>query len=173
MAAKGVKRSCHSELLYGYSLTEVGGDITVVTGDVPGIQILERKKLAVSETFWLASLGGDLSAEGTRAVLEEAQRVPKGSPLGAYLYMLVAANKVKVREVLKMADMATIDEVFEGLGVIERYEARGKAEGKALGEIEGEQKKALEIAGNLKKIGLPLEQIAASTGLTAEQIKDL
>jgi hypothetical protein len=151
--------------VYGYSLTERWPGITVVTGDVPGIQILERKKLAVGEAFWLASLGGDLSMEGTRAVLEEAQRVPKGSPLGAYLYMLVAANKVKVREVLKMADMATIDKVFEGLGIIERYEARG--------ETRGEKEKALEIAGNLKKIGLPLEQIAASTGLTVEQIKNL
>jgi hypothetical protein len=141
----------------------------VVTGDVPGIQILERKKLAPGEAFWLASLGRDLSVEGTRAVLEEAQRAPKGSPVGAYLYMLVAANEMKVREVLNMADMAKIDRVFEGLGIVERYEARGKA----LGEIKGEQKKALEIAGNLKKIGLPLEQIAASTGLTAKQIKGL
>jgi hypothetical protein len=166
-------------------LTEKEPGITVVTGDVPGIQILERKKLAPGEAFWLASLGGDLSAEGTRAVLEKAKRIPKGSSLGAYLYMLVMANEMKVREVLNMANMAKIDRVFEGLGIVERYEARGelkgeargeargKALGKALGEIEGEQKKALEIAGNLKKIGLPLEQIAASTGLTAKQIKAL
>jgi predicted transposase YdaD len=101
--------------------------------------------------------------------------------LEAYRYILMAANEMKVREVLNMANMAKIDRVFKGLGVIEHYEARGdlkgeargKALGKALGEIEGEQKKALEIAGNLKKIGLPLEQIAASTGLTAKQIKAL
>jgi predicted transposase YdaD len=95
--------------------------------------------------------------------------------------MLVMANPGKVREVLKMADMATIDEVFEGLGIIEHWEARGEAlgeargrtQGKALGEIEGKREKALEIAGNLKKIGIPLEQIVESTGLTAEQIGSL
>jgi predicted transposase YdaD len=64
-----------------------------------------------------------------------------------------------------MADMAAIDEVFEGLGIIEYYEARG--------ETEGKKEKAIEIAGNLKKIGLPLEQIVESTGLTAEQIGGL
>jgi predicted transposase YdaD len=95
--------------------------------------------------------------------------------------MLVAANEMKVWEVLNMADMAKIDRVFKRLGIVERYEARGElkgeargeARGKALGEIEGKKEKALEIAGNLKKIGLPLEQIAASTGLTAKQIKAL
>ncbi|MDR0998309.1 MAG: hypothetical protein LBL70_04515, partial [Treponema sp.] len=72
--------------VYGYSLTEREPGITVVTGDVAGMQIIERKKLAEGEAFWLASLGGDLSIEKTRAVLEEARKVPKGSPLGAYLY---------------------------------------------------------------------------------------
>jgi hypothetical protein len=163
--------------VYGYSLTEKWPGITVITGDVLGMQILERKKLAEGEAFWLASLGGDLSIEGMRAVLAEAKRVPKGSPLGAYLYMLMMANPRKAQEVLKMADMATIDEVFEGLGIIEYYEARGEvrgeAQGKAQGEIEGKKEKAIEIAGNLKKIGLPLEQIVESTGLTAEQIGGL
>jgi hypothetical protein len=159
--------------VYGYSLTERWPGITVVTGDVPGIQIIERKKLSEGEAFWLASLGGDLSVEGLRVVLEEARRAPRGSPLGAYLYMLLMANPGKVREVLKMADMATIDEVFEGLGFTERWEARGEVRGKAQGEIKGKKEKALEIAGNLKKIGLPLEQIVESTGLTAEQIGSL
>jgi predicted transposase YdaD len=87
--------------------------------------------------------------------------------------MLVAANEERVQEVLNMANMAKIDRVFKRLGIVERYEARGELKGKALGEIKGKKEKALEIAGNLKKIGLPLEQIAASTGLTAKQIKGL
>jgi hypothetical protein len=151
--------------VYGYSLTEKWPGITVITGDVPAMQIVERKKLPAGEAFWLASLGGDLSAEGMRAVFEGAKRAPRGSPLGAYVYMLVMANAGKVREVLKMADMATIDEVFEGLGIAEHWEARGEAR--------GEEEKAVEIAGKLKKMGVPLEQIVESTGLTAEQVRGL
>jgi hypothetical protein len=30
----------------------------------------------MGEAFWLANLGGDLSVEGLRAVLEEARKVP-------------------------------------------------------------------------------------------------
>jgi predicted transposase/invertase (TIGR01784 family) len=103
--------------------------------------------------------------------------------------MLLMANAPKTREVLKMSDMATIDEVFEGLGIIEYYEARGEArgkeegreegkeegreKGKEEGREEGKEEKALQIARNLKKIGLPPEQIIEVTGLTERQINDL
>jgi predicted transposase/invertase (TIGR01784 family) len=38
---------------------------------------------------------------------------------------------------------------------------------------EGEKEKAAEIALNLKKMGIPMEQIAQATGLTGQQIKGL
>jgi hypothetical protein len=93
--------------------------------------------------------------------LEEAREVPKGAPIGAYIYMVLMANALKTREVLKMADMATMDEIFEGLGIIEYWEARSEAE------------KALEIARNLKKIDLPVEQIVKATGLSEQQVNGL
>jgi predicted transposase YdaD len=83
----------------------------------------------------------------------------------------------------------TIDEVFEGLGITEYYEARGQARGETIGEARGEargqaigeargqargeEEKAVEIARNLKKIGLPPEQIFEVTGLTEQQINGL
>jgi hypothetical protein len=115
-------------------------------GDVLPMQIIERRKLPPGDALWLGSLGGDLSAEAIKAVLEEAGKVPRGAPIGAYLYMVLMANTRKTREVLKMSDIATIDEIFEGLGIIEYYEAKG------------EKKKAVEVARNLKKIGLSSEQ---------------
>jgi hypothetical protein len=128
------------------------------------MQIIERRKLPPGEALWLGSLGGDLSAEAIEAVLEEAKKVPKGAPVGAYLYMLLMANARKTREVLKMSDMATLEEVFEGLPITEHWMARGAAKAEA---------KVIEIARNLKKIGLPPEKIAEATGLTEQRINGL
>jgi hypothetical protein len=147
--------------VYGYTLTEKWAGITLITGDVLPMQIIERRKLAAGEAVWLGNLGGDLGGEVIKAVLEEARKVPHGAPVGAYLYMLMMANAQVAQEVLKMSDIATLEEVFEGLPITEYWEARGKEE------------KAVQIARNLKKIGLPPEQIAATTGLTEQQINGL
>ena len=68
--------------------------------------------------------------------------------------------------------------MFEGL--IEdrrqlRKEARreGRLLGQKLGEAKGYERGKLEIARNLKKMGISIEQIAQGTGLGEEQIKGL
>jgi hypothetical protein len=155
--------------VYGYTLTEAWAGITLITGDVLPMQIIERKKLSPAEGVWLGSLGGDLSVEGIKAVLEEAKEVPRGAPIGAYLYMLLMANAQKTQEVLKMSDVMSLEEIFEGLPITEHWMARGEARGKE----EGKEEKAVQIARNLKKIGLPPEQIAEATGLTEHQINGL
>ena len=48
--------------------------------------------------------------------------------------------------------------------------AEGKAEGLAEGKAEGEAKKAVEIAKAMKQQGLPIEMIAACTGLPVEEV---
>jgi predicted transposase/invertase (TIGR01784 family) len=48
-------------------------------------------------------------------------------------------------------------------------ELKGKMEGEAKGKLEGK----LEIAKNLKNIGVPLNQISQATGLTPEEIEKL
>ena len=49
-------------------------------------------------------------------------------------------------------------------------EARGRNEGRKEGLVEGELKKSLEIAHNMKAKGYDLADIIEMTGLTAEQI---
>ena len=51
--------------------------------------------------------------------------------------------------------------------------AEGKAERKAEGLIEGEEKGIFKVARNMKKMGIPLETIVLSTGLTLEEIEQL
>ncbi len=49
-------------------------------------------------------------------------------------------------------------------------EAKGLAKGRAEGLAEGEKRKAIEIAKNLKSLGVDLEIIIKSSGLTADEI---
>ena len=51
--------------------------------------------------------------------------------------------------------------------------AEGLAEGLEQGKAEGESLKAKEIAKSLKSMGIPLDTIIQSTGLTAEEIEQL
>ena len=49
----------------------------------------------------------------------------------------------------------------------------GRAEGRAEGRIEGERIKQLEIARNLKKLGLNTEAICQATGLSPQEVESL
>lgn len=51
--------------------------------------------------------------------------------------------------------------------------AEGIAEGRAEGRSEGEREKQIQIAKNLKQMGLPTESIVQATGLTTDDIKNL
>ncbi|CAO5683363.1 MAG: hypothetical protein HEEMFOPI_01954 [Holosporales bacterium] len=70
-------------------------------------------------------------------------------------------------------------EEFEATYAVERAEGfkegieKGLQEGIEKGLQEGERKKAIETAKNLKSMGLTLEQIAAATGLSLDDLKVL
>lgn len=49
----------------------------------------------------------------------------------------------------------------------------GMAQGMAQGIEKGERRKAFDIAGNLKKLGLPVEQIMQATGLSEAEIESM
>ena len=68
----------------------------------------------------------------------------------------------------RMMDMAQLryEGKREGL-------AEGREEGRAEGRAEGEMKGCVEVARNLKKMGLPLDTIIQSTGLSVEEIDQL
>jgi len=51
--------------------------------------------------------------------------------------------------------------------------AQGISEGEARGRAEGAESKAIEVARNLKSLGVSLDKIAQATGLTPEQVRAL
>ena len=61
-----------------------------------------------------------------------------------------------------------VDDVMVQNDVLDTARDEGRAEGRA----EGERMKALEIARQMKSMGLPLETICKATGLPANQIDD-
>ena len=56
---------------------------------------------------------------------------------------------------------------------LEKGLAKGLEEGLAKGRVEGREEEKLEIARNLKTMGLPSGSIAQATGLTIEEIENL
>ena len=88
-------------------------------------------------------------------------------------------------KLLDIADVAALNETEyreyqEALKNYRDYHAginfakkEGLLEGEQRGLIKGEKKKQLEIARNLKALGISTQVIQESTGLTAEEIQKL
>ena len=66
-----------------------------------------------------------------------------------------------------------LDQLNYEEGVIEHHRLEAKIEGEKNGIEKGEKNKSIEIAKNLKNLGLPLEQIAKATDLTIDEIQKL
>ena len=78
-------------------------------------------------------------------------------------FLLEGAEEVGLQKGMKKG-------LAEGL---EKGRAEGLAEGLAEGRAEGEQTKALNIARNLKSMGLEVADIQKATGLSEEEILEL
>ena len=78
-----------------------------------------------------------------------------------------------------MEDLMVQNDVLDTakLEGLEQGRAEGRAEGEVIGlekgRAEGEQTKALNIARNLKSMGLGIADIQKATGLSEEEIREL
>lgn len=128
---------------------------------------------------WIYFLNtGEIPADATAPGLKEAreklriERMSKAE-LAAYYHHLdnvvvLRDNFITARGEGKLEGLAEgrAEGRAEGL-------AKGRAEGRAEGLEEGGRNKQLEIALNLKRMGLQAEAIAAATGLNPEEITNL
>jgi len=62
---------------------------------------------------------------------------------------------------------------YDNDGAIRTAEAKGIAKGREEGRVEGEQKKAFDIARNLLQMGMSSAQVSEVTGLTIEEFETL
>jgi hypothetical protein len=133
--------------------------IYVVSGYPVVLQVIESKKLPLSENLWLKGLSKDLNAEAADIILKESRKRERVAELGAYLYAILRANAETLEEVYRMADRKlTLDEVLEKIGLTAEWEKRGEARGEARGVAIGE-KTGWEKAVELLRQGYTLEQL--------------
>jgi len=126
------------------------------------IQLIDSRQLSAEENLWLRELDNRLTAQQMRKLTEELWRLGNAANIAAYIDAIMQANPKSMEEAAKMSESAvTLEEVLHRIGFIAKWEARGKAEGKA------------EIARNALSRGLSLEIIRDITGLDLETIKSL
>jgi predicted transposase YdaD len=149
----------------GYKVAETSPGIYTVSGDIFPIQAIDSRKLPLEENLWLKSLSDELDLSGFSKVSGEIARQGKEVQKEAYLEAIARANSAILQEAIRMGDALTIEKVFEEVGWIAKWEAKGKAE--------GEEQRALAIARNMVNLGLPFETVISATGLDPEKVKAL
>ncbi len=151
-----------------------------VYGLAPGLHtgIIVIHHLPVEpETLWFRLLGrGLLQANAAQEVLA----LPDDDPLRSGALQLLSSWKIVERihpdleETNREFNMALSQAYLEWEKEVElRGELRGKQEGKQEGELLGKQQGKQEVALNMLRGGIPVEQIAQFTGLSLQQIQQL
>jgi len=166
----------HFRKVREYLVEEKTPGIYTVKGDIVSIQIIDSRKLSAEENLWLTGLDNRLKASEIRRVTGEIARQGKAARIRAYLDVVLKANKESLMEALKMSDtQLTLDKVFEEVGLVAKWESRGKArgiaEGEARGEARGEERKASEIARNMLKNGFSMEETSKLSGLDIAKVR--
>jgi predicted transposase/invertase (TIGR01784 family) len=125
--------------------------------DYPFVKVMGEKDIKNDPLHrWLAWLDQD----SPQWLVEEAVRMDRAIQKAEERVAHIAGDKEALRA-YEMRQMALSDWT-SGINHARRE-----------GMKEGEKQKAIEIARNLKAIGIPLEQIVQITGLTENQIREL
>ena len=151
----------------GYKAEETSPGIYLITGDYVPIQIIESGKLPEQENLWLKSLVKDLPAVNAGSILDKARKLGDKAQLGAYLDVLLRANKKAFMEAENMArrGLPTLEETLTEMGITERAMERGRVQG-----LEAVAKNALAEGASLEFVqkitGLDIQTI---TGFSSKQ----
>jgi hypothetical protein len=147
----------HLREVCGYEVREEQPGIYYVEGDLFEVQIIESKELREEDGgVWLRNMRGGLNGERLQAIIEMSRGMPRGSPLSAYIYMVFGANRAGVKELRGMAD--AFEEVLEEYGFIEKWEERGREEGREE-DVKKLQKYGMDPAQIAEALELPLDTV--------------
>jgi hypothetical protein len=156
----------HLKEVRGYTVEERSLGSYTVVGDILPIQIINSRKLSEEENIWFKDLDNQLDVERSNRILMEIERKGQPEQTGAYADVISRANVDKMEEVYQMGkSKRTLEQMLEEVGLTAKWEAQGEAKGREQGR--------LEVAKNLIKIGLPLEQVAQATEIDLGTVKSL
>jgi hypothetical protein len=145
----------HIEEKHGYGVEEKRPGIYYVTGDLFGVQVIETKRLREEDGgIWLRDLRAGLKGEELRGILEKSREAGKGTPVSAYLWMVVGANRTTFKELMSMS--SAFEEVMEECGLTAKWEAKGLEKGLEKGKEKGRE----EMVKKLQKHGMDPVEIA-------------
>jgi predicted transposase/invertase (TIGR01784 family) len=104
-----------------------------------------------------------------RSLLEEKEDTKRIDIL-KNLYEYIFRARKDAEDFSKQAIIKEIEGDY--MNMLERIREEGKLKGELVGEQRGELKKALETARNMKNLGLSMEVIIKSVGLSEEELKE-
>jgi predicted transposase/invertase (TIGR01784 family) len=113
-----------------------------------------------------------LDKESPRRLVEEVIRMDTAIQKAEEKMVYVAGDK-ETLHAYQMREMALSDWTSGVNHAREEGLLEGRLEGMQEGRLEGQREEKIEIARNLKKIGVPVDQIAQGTGLSIEDITEL
>ena len=156
----------HLKNVREYSVEKTNPGIYTIAGDILPIQVIESRKLSLEENLWLKGLNKQLDPLTVVQIVEEAKRKGKNARIQAFIEAIAKANYRAIKEAINMGKPSLeLEKVFEEVGWISKWEARGMTI--------GEERKALDIAQNMIDDGLPLETVVSYTKLDPEKVRKL
>ena len=110
----------------GYTVEEKWPGVYIVRGDLFPIQIIDSRRLPAGENLWLRSLSNRLDARECRRVTTELSRLGKPRNIGAYINVIVRANRKFFTEAQNMSGESLVQFMQEE-GLLAKWEARVEA----------------------------------------------
>jgi hypothetical protein len=147
---------------HGIEMWEQRPGIYYLEGVFFPTQVIETKRL--EETgggLWLKNLRRGLNGKRLREIMDLSRQMPEGTPLSAFLYTLIQANRSGAREMMAMSE-AVVKEVLmefaEKYGYTAEWEAKGMARGQE------------DAVRRLQRYGMGAEQIAEALELPLDTV---
>ncbi|MCL2008315.1 MAG: hypothetical protein FWG77_09545 [Treponema sp.] len=148
----------HLQEIRGYKVEEKSPGIYIINGDLFPIQVINNRKLPLEENFWLRSFDNRQSADDVNRFLNDKEKQEKAKRYGAFLDIYMRANIESFKEVHKMSGSTlTLEQFLEDIGLIAKWEARGKE----------------EVALRMLQKGYSHEEISELSALSLEKIQEL
>ena len=160
----------HKEL--NFTIKKVQRGIHHIENDVLPIQFIDNKKLFTEDNLWLKGLSKKLDSSTYLKMSDKSELYNDYPMMYTYMKGVTRANFRAVEEVFNMKTKSTAKSLREVL-IKTGWTAEWEAEGIAIGEAQGETKKALDIAQNMLNLGFPPETVASATMLDLETVKTL
>jgi hypothetical protein len=137
-------------------------------------QVIETKRLEeAGGGIWLKDLRRGLNGKRLREIIDLIRQMPEGTPLSAFLYTLIQANRSGAREMMAMSE-AVVKEVLmefaEKYGYTAEWEAKGRENGMEKGRDMGIEKGWEDAVRRLQKHGMEPGQIAEYLELPLEAV---